>query len=96
MYETELPGPSKVTSHEIHKRAFAANHLWSITMQMPMTKTPDPARVQNLKENAQTIPKQLDFLFRSHLGGSSHGEQNSMTEQKVASMVSDTILMLHV
>ena len=76
---------------ETEKLRWAANHLRSIIMQMPKTKTPDPATVQNLKESAPPIPKQLDFFFRSLLGGTSHGEQNSVTERKVASMASDAI-----
>lgn len=52
-----------------NKLRWAALYLRSQIMQLPKTKTPNPATVQNLKECAPDIPPQLDLFFRSLLGG---------------------------
>lgn len=63
-------------------------------MQLPKTKTPDPATVQNLKESVPDIPQQLDLFFRTLLGGLTQtfqGEQKVALDRKVASMASDAV-----
>ena len=50
---------------EDSKLRWAALHLRSQIMQLPKTKTPNPATVQNLK----VCPSQLDLFFRNLLGG---------------------------
>lgn len=81
--------------HEENKKLrWAALHLRSLIMQLPKLKMPDPATVQNLKESAQDIPKQLDIFFRSLLGGLTptfQGAQKGAIDRKFTSMASDAI-----
>ena len=63
-------------------------------MQLPKTKTLDPATVQTLKECAPEIPEQLDLFFRSLLGGikqTSSAVQKHVLDRKDTAMGSDAI-----
>lgn len=59
-------------------------------MNMPKSKTPDPATVQNLKETAPEIPQQLDLFFKTLLGGLTPTHQDT-EDRKVISIASDAI-----
>ncbi|XP_048857264.1 uncharacterized protein LOC125724829 [Brienomyrus brachyistius] len=79
---------------ENEKLRWAALHLRSLIMQLPKSKTPVPATVQNLKESSPDIPKQLDIFFRSLLGGVTpafQGAQTTAIDRKVALMASDAV-----
>ena len=55
---------------ENEKLTWAALHLRSQIMQLPKSKTPNPATVQNLKECSPDIPKQVEHFFKTLLNGS--------------------------
>jgi len=79
---------------EDNKLRWAALHLRSMIMQLPKTKTPNPATVQNLKECSPEIPAQLDLFFRSLLGGITPtftGVPKETVDRKVTTMASDAI-----
>ncbi|KAK6167073.1 hypothetical protein SNE40_021179 [Patella caerulea] len=79
---------------ENEKLRWAALHLRSLIMKLPKSKIPDPATVQNPKENTPDIPMQLDLFFRSLLGGVTpafQGAPVSTIDRKVAWMASDAV-----
>ncbi|XP_068200383.1 uncharacterized protein [Palaemon carinicauda] len=79
---------------ENEKLTWAALHLWSQIMQLPKSKTSNPATVQNLKECSPDIPKQVDQFFRTLLTGippTFQGSQKGAMDRKVSSMASDAI-----
>ena len=82
---------------EENKLRWAALHLRSQIMQLPKTKTPNPATVQNLKDCAPGIPEQLELFFKTLLCGISgntstfRGTQNDTVDRKVTAMASDAI-----
>lgn len=79
---------------ENEKLTWAALHLRSQILQLPKSRTPDPATVQNLKECSPGIPKQVDQFFRTLLTGISppfQTAQNAAMDRKVSSMASDAI-----
>ena len=79
---------------EDNKLRWAALHLRSLIMQLPKTKTPNPVTVQNLKDCAPEIPKQLNQFFGILLGGitpSFSGVQKDAVDRKISAMASDVI-----
>lgn len=79
---------------EDQKLKCAALHLRSLIIQIPKTKTPNPATVQNLKECAPNIPSQLDMFFRTMLDGITttlNDKTLDAMERKVNAMASDAI-----
>lgn len=79
---------------EDDKIKWAALHLRSLIMQIPKTKTPNPATVHNLKECAPTLPEQLDLFFRTLLCGSSQndsGPHKEKVDRKVTAMAADAV-----
>lgn len=79
---------------ENEKLIWAALHLRSQIMQLPKSKVPDPATVQNLKESAPDIPKQLELFFKSLIGGLTpnlQGPQNGAIDRRATSMASDAV-----
>ena len=73
---------------------WAALHLRSVIMQLPKSKTPNPANVQNLKACASEIPRQVDLFFRYLLGDVTPSfpcENKDTVDRKVTCMASDAI-----
>lgn len=75
---------------EDNKLRWASLHLRSQIMQLPKTKTPNPATVENLKQCAPVIPNQLDLFFRSLFGGIRPSCSDTV-DRKVTAMGSDAI-----
>lgn len=79
---------------EDQRLTWAALHMRNLIMQLPKTRTPDPANVQSLKSCAPDIPRQIDLFFRTLLNGRSptfKGSKSEVVDRKVSSMASDTI-----
>ena len=102
IYSSALPEEdAKARLHEDSKRyeqdnklRWAALHLRSLIMQLPKTKTPNPATVQHLKECATEIPAQLDLFCRCLLDGMTptfSGAHKVTVDRKVTAMASDAI-----
>ena len=60
-------------------------------MQLPKSRTPHPATVQNLKECSSQIPEQLHVFFQYLLGGTSEQNNKEVLDRKVNALASDVI-----
>lgn len=77
---------------EDEKIRWAALHLRSQILQLPKSKTPNPATVQNLKECSPQIPRQLELFFRCLLNGFKQEDTtNYSTDRKVTALASDVM-----
>lgn len=91
--EEAFAGLHSEEHEENEKIKWVARHLRKQILQLPKSKTPNPANVQNLKESAANIPEQLDLFFKTLLGSSAPkaGSLSEMTKRKANSMASDAV-----
>ena len=73
------------------KLKWAALHLRSLVMQLPKSRTPQSATVQNLKDCSPQIPEQLQVFFQFLLGGTSEQNNKEVLDRKVNALASDVI-----
>ena len=77
---------------EDKKIRWAALHLRSQILQLPKSKTADPPSIQNLKECASAIPRQLALFVRWFLNGLKEDDySNEAVNRKVTAIASDAI-----
>ena len=72
----------------------AALHLRSLILQMPKTKTPSPANVENLMQNAPNLPLPLQLFFKTLIGSCAHAisdKSEGTINRKAKSIASDTV-----
>ena len=73
------------------KLKWAALHLRSLVMQIPKSRTPCPATLQNLRECSPDIPDQLQLFFKFLLNGTSEQNNKEVLDRKVNALASDVI-----
>ncbi len=76
------------------KLIWAARHLRSQIMMLPKSRTPNPVTVQNLKDCAPDVPRQVQLFFETLLGGASPSfsqTSRDAMDRKVTCMASDAI-----